>query len=729
MNSAALPDSRAFFFGYLLRNCIFALNQYCSDKVPHILDTPVEYLKGVGPVRAEILRKELKIATFGDLLLYYPFRYVDRSKFYRISDIESESTWVQLKGKIAAMQVIGTGRTARLTATFRDGSGETELVWFQGLKWVKEKLRSGREYIVFGKPNVFNGKYNFTHPDIEPADEDVNLQNEPLQPYYSTSEKLKSRGFTPKNFARIMRTLLNQVQNAIPETLSLDVLRETQLMPRAQALFNVHFPANPTILEHAQKRIKFDELFFIQLQLLRLKYVRMEKVHSRTFGVIGEFFNNFYHNHLPFELTSAQKKVIREIRNDLGSGKQMNRLLQGDVGSGKTLVALMSMLIALDNGCQACLMAPTEILATQHFKTISHLLSGMPVEIALLTGSTRKAVRTVMHEKLRNGTLRILIGTHALIEDQVQFHQLGLVVIDEQHRFGVAQRARMWEKSLIPPHVLVMTATPIPRTLAMTLYGDLDISVIDELPPGRKPIKTYHFFEKDRLRVFRFMKEQIALGRQIYVVYPIINESDKLELQDLMDGFDTVSRYFPLPEYQISIVHGQLKASDKEFEMKRFIEKRSHIMMATTVIEVGVDVPNATVMVIENAERFGLSQLHQLRGRVGRGGDQSHCILMSSYKLTSDGKKRLETMVKTTDGFEIAEVDLHLRGPGDIQGTQQSGLVGLKMASLVKDEKILRIAREYAHRVLSDDPGLTRLSNQPMAVFLQQSEFQWGKIS
>ncbi len=695
----------------------------------HILDTPVEYLKGVGPARAEILRKEVNISTFGDLLLYYPFRYVDRSRFFTIAEIDSDAAWIQLKGRVTGLQLFGKGHAARIVYTFKDGSGETELVWFQGLKWVREKVVVGKEYVIFGKPNLFNGKYNFTHPDIESAEEAQADLNEPLQPYYSTTEKMKSRGFTPKGIMRVMRTLISQVHKSIPETLSPAVLQLAHLMPRAEALVKIHFPDSPANLAKAQERIKFDELFFIQLQLLRLKYVRLDKVKGKVFSNIGQYLNSFYHRNLPFELTAAQKRVVREIRVDVGSGKQMNRLLQGDVGSGKTLVALMAMLIALDNQCQACLMAPTEILANQHYKTISRFLSGLPVEVALLTGSTKKAVRNDLHTKLQSGKLQILIGTHALIEDQVKFHNLGLVVIDEQHRFGVAQRARLWEKSETPPHVLVMTATPIPRTLAMTLYGDLDVSVIDELPPGRKPVKTYHFYEKDRLKVFRFMKEQIAQGRQIYVVYPLINESDKLELQDLMDGLDTVSRYFPVPEYQISIVHGQLKAAEKESEMKRFLEKQTQIMVATTVIEVGVDVPNASVMVIENSERFGLSQLHQLRGRVGRGADQSHCILMSSYKLTSDGRKRLETMVRTTDGFEIAEVDLHLRGPGDLQGTQQSGLVGLKLASLVKDEKLLKIAREFAHRTLTDDPRLEKPENQPMVVYLQRSEFDWGKIS
>ena len=695
----------------------------------HILDTPIEYLKGIGPSRAELLRKETEVGTFGEMLHYYPFRYIDRSKFYTIVEIDSDTAWLQIKGKVTAMQTIGTGRTSRLVLTFRDSTGTIELIWFQGAKWVKEKVQVGKEYIIFGKPNLFNGRFNFTHPDIEPADEEALIQNEPLQPHYPTSEKLKSRGFTPRNFVRIMRTLIAQVHKYIPETLSPELIKSAKLMPRAQALINIHFPENIHSLSKAQERIKFDELFFIQLQLLRLKFVRMEKVRSRVFAHIGDYFNNFYSINLPFELTGAQKKVIKEIRADLGSGKQMNRLLQGDVGSGKTLVALMSMLIALDNGCQACLMAPTEILANQHYKTIVKMLHGLPIEIALLTGSTRKAARTELHSKLQDGRLQILVGTHALIEQQVQFQNLGLVVIDEQHRFGVAQRARLWEKSVVPPHILVMTATPIPRTLAMTLYGDLDISVIDELPPGRKPVKTYHFYEKDRIKVFRFMKDQISQGRQVYMVYPLINESDKLELQALKEGIDIVMRDFPIPQYHISIVHGQLKSGEKESEMKRFVEKKTQIMVATTVIEVGVDVPNASVMVIENAERFGLSQLHQLRGRVGRGADQSHCILMSSYKLTADGRKRLETMVSTTDGFEIAEVDLHLRGPGDLQGTQQSGLVGLKLASLVKDEKILKLAREFAHRTLDEDPRLEKPENQPMVKHLQRSEYDWGKIS
>lgn len=694
-----------------------------------IPDTPVEYLKGVGPQRAEALRKELNIVTFNDLLHHFPFRYVDRSKFVNIIDIADDTTWIQIRGRITGIQNIGTGRASRLVATIKDQTGETELVWFQGLKWIREKLRINQVYVVFGKPNLFNGKYNFTHPDIETPEESAISAKEPLQPWYSTTEKLKNRGFSPRNIMNLMRNLIAQLRNHLPETLSPTLLAQLQLMPREEALTRIHFPENTHQLIKARERIKFDELFFIQLQLLRLKYLRMEKFTGRVFSNIGEYFNGFYHNNLPFELTGAQKKVIKEIRADMKRGQQMNRLLQGDVGSGKTLVALMSMLIALDNGFQTCLMAPTEILAMQHFKTISRMLGDMPVRVRLLTGSTRKAARTELHSQLADGSLHILIGTHALIEDNVMFKSLGLVVIDEQHRFGVAQRARLWKKSSVPPHILVMTATPIPRTLAMTLYGDLDVSVIDELPPGRKAIKTYHYYEKDRFNVFRFLKTQIDNGRQVYIVYPLIEESENADLQDLMDGFEGVSRYFPLPEYQISVVHGRLKAHEKESEMKRFLEKKTQIMMATTVIEVGVDVPNASVMLIENAERFGLSQLHQLRGRVGRGGDQSFCILLSSYKLTNDGRKRLETMVRTTDGFEIAEVDLHLRGPGDIRGTQQSGLVGLKLANIVKDEKLLKVAREMAHRVLSADPELSLPENLPMLKQLQQPGFDWGKIS
>jgi ATP-dependent DNA helicase RecG len=693
------------------------------------LDTPVEYIKGVGPAKAELLRKELNIKVFRDLLEYYPFRYIDKSKIYKINEIQSDAAYVQLKGRLVNLNEVGTGKSLRLVGLLDDKSGRIELVWFQGVSWWKSKLKIGDEYIVFGKPSIFNGKYNITHPDVDPVEEETQITIEPLLPYYATTEKLKRKGITGKSFGKIIKSALVQSYSAIGENLSNQIVSSLNFSSRADTIYNIHFPKSTELLDKARYRIKFEEFFFVQLELFRTKYIRLEKSNGRVFSHIGSNFLSFYKNNLPFELTNAQKKVIKEIRKDLSTGKQMNRLLQGDVGSGKTLVALMSILIALDNSCQACIMAPTEILATQHYRNILKFLKDMPVNVKLLTGSTKKKEREIIHEGLKNGELNLLIGTHALIEEKVVFKDLGLVVIDEQHRFGVEQRARLWQKSTIPPHILVMTATPIPRTLAMTLYGDLEVSVIDELPPGRKPIKTFHFFERDRLKVFQFMKQQLTEGRQIYVVYPIINESDKLELQDLMDGFDTVARYFPLPEYQMSIVHGQLKAAEKESEMKRFLEKKTHIMVATTVIEVGVDVPNATVMVIENAERFGLSQLHQLRGRVGRGGSQSYCILMTSYKLSADGKKRIETMVRTNDGFEIAEMDLRLRGPGDIQGTQQSGLVGLKLANIVVDEGILKKARQTASDLIRKDPELLNPENQKMIKYIHTKNKQWSKIS
>lgn len=693
------------------------------------MDTPVEYIKGVGPAKAELLRKELNIKVFRDLLEYYPFRYIDKSKIYKINEIQSDAAYVQLKGRLVNLNEVGTGKSLRLVGLLDDKSGRIELVWFQGVSWWKSKLKIGDEYIVFGKPSIFNGKYNITHPDVDPVEEETQIAIEPLLPYYATTEKLKRKGITGKSFGKIIKSALVQSYSAIGENLSNQIVSSLNFSSRADTIYNIHFPKSTELLDKARYRIKFEEFFFVQLELFRTKYIRLEKSNGRVFSHIGSNFLSFYKNNLPFELTNAQKKVIKEIRKDLSTGKQMNRLLQGDVGSGKTLVALMSILIALDNSCQACIMAPTEILATQHYRNILKFLKDMPVNVKLLTGSTKKKEREIIHEGLKNGELNLLIGTHALIEEKVVFKDLGLVVIDEQHRFGVEQRARLWQKSTIPPHILVMTATPIPRTLAMTLYGDLEVSVIDELPPGRKPIKTFHFFERDRLKVFQFMKQQLTEGRQIYVVYPIINESDKLELQDLMDGFDTVARYFPLPEYQMSIVHGQLKAAEKESEMKRFLEKKTHIMVATTVIEVGVDVPNATVMVIENAERFGLSQLHQLRGRVGRGGSQSYCILMTSYKLSADGKKRIETMVRTNDGFEIAEMDLRLRGPGDIQGTQQSGLVGLKLANIVVDEGILKKARQTASDLIRKDPELLNPENQKMIKYIHTKNKQWSKIS
>jgi ATP-dependent DNA helicase RecG len=696
------------------------------------LETPVEYLKGVGPKRAELLRKELDINTFEDLLEYFPFRYVDRSRIQSIREINSDGAWVQLVGRIVRVQTIGKGPATRLVVVLRDATGEIELVWFQGIKWIRDKLIPDVDLLVFGKPTWFKGKFNIPHPEIDLASERTLLVTETLQPFYNSSEKLKSRGFNSKGFSKIMRTLTESAKGNLPETLPSELITRFRFISREEALNQIHFPVNTDMLQKAQFRLRFEELFFIQLNLVQLKLLRNKKITGLTFTRIGDWFNEFYHHHLPFELTGAQKKVLREIRADVGSGKQMNRLLQGDVGSGKTLVALMSMLMALDNHYQACMMAPTEILATQHYESLERFLGGMNVQFELLTGSTPATRRRGIHERLRNGQLQILVGTHALIEEEVQFLNLGLVVIDEQHRFGVAQRARLWEKREMPPHVLVMTATPIPRTLAMTLYGDLDVSVIDELPPGRKPVRTYHFSDSARLKVFGFMREEIQKGRQIYVVYPLIQESEALDLKDLMDGYESIVREFPLPDYAVSIVHGRLKPADKDYEMQRFIRKETQIMVATTVIEVGVDIPNASVMVIENAERFGLSQLHQLRGRVGRGADQSYCILMTGNKLTTEGRKRIETMVQTTDGFEIAEADLKIRGPGDLEGTQQSGMILLRIADLVRDEKLLTMARNEAISLLERDPDLKRTENQPVLGQFQRMKkwrTSWGMIS
>ncbi len=696
------------------------------------LDTPIEYLKGVGPARAEILKKELQVHTFGELIALFPFRYIDRSKFLAIREIRDDSGFVQLRGRITRIAEAGPPRAKRLIATVTDGTGELDLVWFQGQKWVLDKLKQGQEYVLFGKPARFGGRWNIAHPELELPQDIPPPIGESFRPLYGSSEKLKAKGLDSKGISRLMKTLILSERFHIPENLPAEILANLKLMSRQDAFVHVHFPSDPETLQKARARLKFEELFFIQLRLLKQKYQRIHKADGHVFGNVGEYLNTFYKLHLPFKLTGAQKQVIREIRADLGSGKQMNRLLQGDVGSGKTLVALMTMLIALDNGYQACLMAPTEILAAQHFATISRLLSGMNVRTALLMGSTRSNDRRKIHESLRDGSLQILIGTHALLEEEVQFSNLGFVVIDEQHRFGVAQRARLWEKNVKTPHVLVMTATPIPRTLAMTLYGDLDNSVIDEMPPGRKPVITSHAFESKRLTLFGFLKKKIAEGRQVYIVYPLIQESATLDLKNLMEGYDAVVREFPLPEYAVSIVHGQMKARDKEFEMQRFIKQETQILVATTVIEVGVDVPNASVMVIENAERFGLSQLHQLRGRVGRGADQSYCILMTSDKLGADARKRIQTMVSTTDGFKIAEADLQLRGPGDLEGTQQSGILDLKIADIVQDEKILKYARNLAMDIINEDPALESARYERLNKHLQhigRNEQNWGLIS
>jgi len=697
------------------------------------LDSPIKYLKGVGPTRENFLKSELGLSTFEDLLTFFPFRYIDRSKFYTISQIHAEMPYVLLKGKISQPQTIGKGPGMRLTAILRDETGSIELIWFRGVKYVREQIIAGKEYIVFGKPSLFNRRFNIAHPEIEEhkTSKDKLVQIK-LQPFYSTTEKLRKSNFDSKGISKIQRALVEIMPKQVHEILSKELLQKYQLVDRETALRMIHFPADTKEILIAQKRLKFEELFFIQLHLLKSKLIRAHKNSGVVFAHVGDLFNEFYHNNLPFELTGAQKKVLKEIRNDVGSGHQMNRLLQGDVGSGKTLVALMSMLLAVDNSYQACIMAPTEILANQHFEGISELLKGMNIHVGLLTGSTKKKQRRILHENLLNGELNILIGTHALIEDTVQFKNLGLVVIDEQHRFGVEQRAKLWKKSTIPPHILVMTATPIPRTLAMTLYGDLDYSVIDELPPGRKGIKTYHYFDKDRMKVFGFMRKQIELGRQIYVVYPLIEESETLDLNDLNDGYESIVRSFPMPKYQVSVVHGRMKAADKEFEMQRFLKKETQIMVATTVIEVGVNVPNASVMLIENAERFGLSQLHQLRGRVGRGSEQSFCILMTSYKMTAEGKTRMKTMVDTNDGFKIADVDLKLRGPGDMRGTQQSGVLDLKIADLIKDEVILKYARAEAISLLEDQEKLKSYESQPILRELSRREKRfadWSSIS
>jgi ATP-dependent DNA helicase RecG len=676
------------------------------------LESSITYLQGVGPKRAELLSKELNINTFRDLLYYFPYKYIDRTKFYKINELDQDMQFVQIKGVIKGYYSEGRGSGKRLVADFEDETGTIKLVWFKGLKWVTGSYPAGNEFIIFGKPGIFNGMINIVHPEIEAVEKKADRLNSALQAQYGTTEKLKNSFITSKAISKLLGTLLKQINFRLPETLPLYLTSKYKLMHLHDALQKIHFPADTSEIEKARYRLKFEELFYIQLNLLRYKTNRNTQVRGFVFSTVGDNFNTFYFKNLPFQLTEAQKRVIREIRKDIGSGRQMNRLLQGDVGSGKTLVALMVMLIAIDNGYQACLMAPTEILAGQHFQTISKLLEGIDINVRLLTGSTKKSERNSIELTLSDGSLNILIGTHALIEDNVRFTNLGLVIIDEQHRFGVAQRARLWQKSNTPPHILVMTATPIPRTLAMTLYGDLDVSVIDELPPGRVQIKTMHFTDPERNKVFGFIRRQIEEGRQIYIVYPLIKESEKMDYKDLEDGLDTISRAFPPPQYCISVVHGKMTSANKERSMALFKEGQAHIMIATTVIEVGVDIPNASVMIIESAERFGLSQLHQLRGRVGRGANQSYCILMSSEKLSKEAATRIEVMISTTDGFEIAETDLQLRGPGDLEGTQQSGIpFDLKIADLGKDGQIIEYVRNIATEILSLDPGLETEQN------------------
>ena len=664
----------------------------------------IKYLQGVGPQRAAILNKELQIYSLRDLLYYFPYKYVDRSRLYYIHEIDGNMPYIQLKGEVLSFETIGEGRQRRLVGHFSDGTGIVDLVWFQGLKYVMGKYKAHEEYIVFGKPTVFNGRINIAHPDIDPAGE-LTLSSMGMQPYYNTTEKMKRSGLNSHTLEKLMKNLFQTLQcEVIDETLSPQLIHTHRLMPLTEALYNIHFPQSPDLLRKAQYRLKFEELFYIQLNILRYTKERRNKFRGLLFERVGEVFNTFYSQNLPFQLTGAQKRVIKEMRRDMGSGRQMNRLLQGDVGSGKTLVALMTMLIALDNGYQACMMAPTEILATQHYETIRRFLEGMDVRVELLTGTVKGKRRETILRDLLTGAVNILIGTHAVIEDTVNFSSLGLVVIDEQHRFGVAQRAKLWAKNTCPPHVLVMTATPIPRTLAMTLYGDLDVSVIDELPPGRKPIQTVHQFDNRRASMYAFIRKQIQEGRQAYIVYPLIQESEKMDIKNLEEGYLHICEEFP--EYKVSKVHGKMKPAEKDEEMQRFLANETQIMVATTVIEVGVNVPNASVMVIENAERFGLSQLHQLRGRVGRGADQSYCILVTGYKLTEETRKRIEIMVQTNDGFEIAEADLKLRGSGDLEGTQQSGVAfDLKIADIARDGQLLQYVREVAEKLLDSDPN------------------------
>lgn len=690
----------------------------------------IKYLTGVGPQKATVLNKELEIYSLHDLLYYFPYKYVDRSRVYYIHEIDGNMPYIQLKGKILGFETFGEGRQRRLVAHFSDGTGVVDLVWFQGIKFVTGKYKLREEYIVFGKPTVFNGRINVPHPDIDPV-ADLKLTNMGMQPYYNTTERMKRSFLNSHAIEKMMVSVMQLIQQPLAETLSSRIISEHHLMPLTDALRNIHFPENPESLRKAQYRLKFEELFYIQLNILRYAKDRQYKYRGYVFEHVGEIFHTFYTKNLPFELTGAQKRVLKEIRQDVGFGKQMNRLLQGDVGSGKTLVALMSMLMALDNGFQACMMAPTEILANQHYETIKELLYGMNVRVELLTGSIKGKKRKAILDGLLTGEVNILIGTHAVIEDTVNFYSLGLAVIDEQHRFGVAQRARLWSKNMQPPHVLVMTATPIPRTLAMTLYGDLDVSVIDELPPGRKPIATIHQFDNRRESLYHSVHKQIAEGRQVYIVYPLIKESEKIDLKNLEEGYQHICEEFP--ECRICKVHGKMKPAEKDEQMQLFVSGEAQIMVATTVIEVGVNVPNASVMIIENAERFGLSQLHQLRGRVGRGAEQSYCILVTNYKLTEETRKRLEIMVRTNDGFEIAEADLKLRGPGDLEGTQQSGIAfDLKIADITRDGQLLQYVRHIAEEIVDSDPNAQNPDNEILwrqLKALRKTNVNWASIS
>ena len=690
----------------------------------------IKYLPGVGPKRAELLNKELEIFTYLDLLHYYPYKYIDRSKTYKISEIDGSMPYIQLRGRIVSYNTHGEGARRRLTALFSDGTGVIELVWFKGIRYITDRYKPGTEYTLFGRPTLFNGKFNIAHPELDPIDDRID-NTTGLQGYYTTTEKMKNAFLNSKALQKMIYTLLAGIQAPLPETLPAPVIAHQQLMGLTDALRNIHFPASINHLRRAELRLKFEELFYLQRHILRYTRLRNQKLGGFRFDHIGDYFNNFYHHILPFELTQAQKRVIKEIRADMGSGRQMNRLLQGDVGSGKTLVALMSMLIAVDNGYQACLMAPTEILATQHYEGLKAMVEPLGLRIELLTGSVTKKRRVPILDGLLTGEVNLLIGTHALLEDTVNFANLGFVVIDEQHRFGVEQRARLWNKNKIPPHILVMTATPIPRTLAMTVYGDLDVSVIDQLPPGRKPIQTLLQYDNRRAQLYAALRKQLQMGRQAYIVYPLIQESEKSDLKNLEEGYDLIREAFP--EYQVCMVHGKMKAAEKEAQMQRFVSGEAQIMVATTVIEVGVNVPNASVMIIENAERFGLAQLHQLRGRVGRGAEQSYCILMTSYKINQDTRKRLELMTETNDGFRIAEADMQMRGPGDMEGTQQSGIAfNLQIANLAKDGQILQAARDEANALLDSDERLERPENYIVRKELNrifERQKNWGLIS
>lgn len=693
-------------------------------------DTPIERLRGVyPPQKADLLKTELNIFTFGDLLEHFPFRHEDRTTFHKIKDLHENMYAAQIIGRIRTYSKLGEGSKQRIVAEFTDGTGTMELTWFQGLTWVEKTLRVHGEYVVYGKPSSFNGRFQITHPEMDVLTPE-NARGGGFQPIYPLTEKLRRKFIDSKQISKWMRTLLEQALPHIRETLPLSLIQKYRLIPKADAIYHIHLPVNQNALHQAQRRLKFEELFYNQLRLIKQKLIRKHDYAGQIFTKTT-LLTEFYKKHLPFELTNAQKRVIKEAFEDMRSGKQMNRLLQGDVGSGKTIVAFIIMLLAIDNGAQACLMAPTEILSDQHYNNLKKLGDKIGLKVVELTGSVGKKQRRAIEAGLADGSINIIVGTHALLEDWVQFKNLGLTVIDEQHRFGVAQRAKLWKKNeRIHPHVLVMTATPIPRTLAMTLYGDLDISIIDELPKGRKPIKTIHRYDSHRLQIFEFMRNEIKLGRQVYVVYPLIDENEKLELKNLIDGYESISRAFP--EYPLSIVHGKMGWKEKDYEMKRFLHNDTKIMVATTVIEVGVDVPNASVMIIENAERFGLSQLHQLRGRVGRGAEQSYCILVTGVKLSKDTRTRIETMVRTNNGFEISEVDLQLRGPGDLSGTQQSGLIDLKVADLAKDSEILKIAREEAMALLEADPDLETADNQPIKSHidsLRSNESNWSRIS